>query len=231
VKIRSEHAAVADLKTTERRAGRLAATLQLAVGNDDKVTRDGERFDIWKEISRADLSFLTVDGPPQVGTAYRKVLANANPFEIDTARRNLLLFREHGVLSANVEAALKEMNQAAPDIGAISRRCLGERRRRRTGQKRPLSPEGIEMYDGDPGQRFSDDDEYIVAGTLGGATCFWRNPGAGPKLISRAKGIVPRELTDVERKEFFLLQRGPCTLRTRPGKCSILQEFGDSLRN
>jgi hypothetical protein len=108
-------AAVADLKTRERRAGRLAATLQLAVGNDDKVTRDGERFDIWKEISRADLSFLTADRPPQVGTAYRKVLANANPFEIDAARRNLLLFRELGVLSANVEAALKEMNQAAPD--------------------------------------------------------------------------------------------------------------------
>jgi len=108
-------AAVADLKTCERRAGRLAATLQLVVGNDDKVTRDGERFDIWKEISRADLSFLTADRPPQVGTAYRKVLANANPFEIDAARRNLLLFRELGVLSANVEAALKEMNQAAPD--------------------------------------------------------------------------------------------------------------------
>ena len=35
--------------------------------------------------------------------------------EIDAARRNLLLFRELGVLSANVEAALKEMNQAAPD--------------------------------------------------------------------------------------------------------------------
>ena len=99
-------AAAADLKTCERRAGRLAATLQLAVGNDDKVARDGERFDIWKEISRADLSFLTADRPPQVGTAYRKVLANANPFEIDAARRNLLLFRELGVLSANVEAAL-----------------------------------------------------------------------------------------------------------------------------
>jgi len=80
-----------------------------------RLTRDGERFDIWKEISRADLSFLTADRPPQVGAAYRKVLANANPFEIDAARRNLLLFRELGVLSANVEAALKEMSQAAPD--------------------------------------------------------------------------------------------------------------------
>jgi hypothetical protein len=112
-------AAVADLKTCERRAGRLAATLQFAVGNDDKVTRDGERSDIWKEISRADLSLLTVDRPPQVGTAYRRALANAKPFEMDAARRNLLLFHELGVLSANVEAALKEMNQAAPDKPAV----------------------------------------------------------------------------------------------------------------
>ncbi|MBY5883990.1 hypothetical protein HFN46_33330 [Rhizobium leguminosarum] len=108
-------AAVADFKTCERRASRLSSTLQLAVGNDNKVTRGGERFDIWKEISRADLSFLTADRPSQVGTAYRKVRANANPFEIDAARRNVLLFGELGVLSANVEAALKEMNQAAPD--------------------------------------------------------------------------------------------------------------------
>ena len=87
-------AAVAALKACERRAGRIAATLQLAVGNDDKVTRYGEKFDIWKEMSRADLSFLTADWPGQVATAYRKVLANANPFEKDAARRNLLLFRE-----------------------------------------------------------------------------------------------------------------------------------------
>ena len=87
-----------------------------------RSTRDGEKFDIWKEISRADLSFLTADRPSQVGTAYRKVLANANPFEIDAARRNLLLFRELGVLSANVEAALKEMKQAAPEKPAACRR-------------------------------------------------------------------------------------------------------------
>lgn len=75
----------------------------------------------------------------------------------------------------------------------------------------PCLPDGIEMYDGDPSQitdqRFSDDNEYILAGTLGGATCFWHNPGAGQKLIDRAKGIVPRELTDAERKEFLLSER------------------------
>lgn len=110
-----DDAAVADLKIGERRAGRLAAALQLGVGNDDKVRRTGERFDIWREISRADLSFLTADRPAQVGSAYRRALTTATPFNEDAVRRNLLLFRELGVLPANVEAALKEMNQAAPD--------------------------------------------------------------------------------------------------------------------
>jgi hypothetical protein len=109
-------AAVADLKTCERRAARIAATLQFALGNDDKVARRGEKSDIWKEITRGDLLFLTSDKPPQVGTGYRKALANANPFETDAARRNILLFRDLDVLPANVEAALNEMRQPAPTL-------------------------------------------------------------------------------------------------------------------
>ena len=118
-------AAIADLKASDRRAGRLAAALQLAVGNDSKVIRKGEKFDIWREISRADLAFLTADKPAQVGAAYRKALANAGPFEMDAARRNLQLFRQLGVLSANVAAALNEMNLAAPDQpGALPVRVI-----------------------------------------------------------------------------------------------------------
>jgi hypothetical protein len=107
-------AAATDLKSCERRAARIAATLQLAVGNDDKVARHGEKPDFWKEASRADLLFLTADKPPQVGTGYRKALASATPFQIDSVRRTILLFRDLDVLPANVEAALKEMRQPAP---------------------------------------------------------------------------------------------------------------------
>jgi hypothetical protein len=101
------------LKEYERRAARLAATLHLALGLDEAVARD-EKRDIWKEISRADLYFLTLDRPVQVGGAYRKALMNVSPFHVDAARRNVLLFRELGLLAANVQAALDEMQQAAP---------------------------------------------------------------------------------------------------------------------
>jgi hypothetical protein len=101
-------------KESERRADRIAATLCLALGMDSAVTRKDEKSDIWKEISRADLLFVTSDRPLQVGRAYRNALMTALPFHVDTARRNVLLFRDLGLLPANVKAALDEMHQAAP---------------------------------------------------------------------------------------------------------------------
>jgi hypothetical protein len=117
-------AAAVELRSCERRAARIAATLQLALGNDDKVARHGEKPDFWKEASRADLLFLTVDKPSQVATGYRKALANATPFQIDTVRRTVLLFRDLGVLPANVEAALNEMRQPAPDKPSTPARVI-----------------------------------------------------------------------------------------------------------
>jgi hypothetical protein len=105
----------AALKECEQRVARIASTLHLALGMDDQIKRKYEQPDIWKKISRSDLLFLTLDKPDQVGRDYAKTLANANPFEVDAARRNVLLFRELGLLPANVEAALKEMQLAAPE--------------------------------------------------------------------------------------------------------------------
>jgi hypothetical protein len=102
-------------KECEHRADRIAATLYLALGMDDMVARKNEKSDIWKEISRADLLFLTLDKPPLVARAYRNALADANPFHMEAARRNVLLFRDLGLSAANVEAALAEMQQAAPE--------------------------------------------------------------------------------------------------------------------
>jgi len=108
-----EDRAASDLKERAQRIERIRATLQLALGTDDKVTRGEEKLDIWREISRADLLFLTLERPVRVGSAYREVLAKANPFEVHAARRNVLLFRDLGLLGPNVEAALGEMHQAA----------------------------------------------------------------------------------------------------------------------
>jgi hypothetical protein len=107
--------AAADIKSRERRMARIAAALELTLGTDDAVVREGENPDIWKLITRADLRFLTSDRPPQVANAYRTAVAGAGPFEVDAARRNIAMFRDLGLLPDNVTAALGEMHQAAPE--------------------------------------------------------------------------------------------------------------------
>jgi len=109
-----EEKAEAARKECERRVDRIAAALYLALGMDNSITRKEEKSDVWKEISRADLLFLTHDRPPQVARAYRNALMTASPFHVAAARRNILLFRDLGLLGDNVKAALDEMHQAAP---------------------------------------------------------------------------------------------------------------------
>jgi hypothetical protein len=101
------------LEECERRAIRIAAVLYLALGMDEAIAREDEKDDIWKEISRADLLFLTSDRLPQIGRAYRKALSEADPFHIGAARRNILLFRDLDLQSDKVKAALDEMNEPA----------------------------------------------------------------------------------------------------------------------
>jgi hypothetical protein len=105
--------AASALKDYEGRAARIAATLHLALGMDNAIAREAEKVDLWKAISRADLLFLASDRPAQIGRTYRNALANADPFQIGAARRNILLFKALGLLPANVEAALGEMSAAA----------------------------------------------------------------------------------------------------------------------
>jgi hypothetical protein len=104
--------AEADLKERERRIARIAATLELALGVSSE---GGAKRDIWKDITRADLLFLTLDKPQRVANAYRQALAGARPFEIETARRNVQVFRDLGLAPLNVAAALAEMQSAAPE--------------------------------------------------------------------------------------------------------------------
>ncbi|HTT14074.1 MAG TPA: tetratricopeptide repeat-containing protein [Burkholderiaceae bacterium] len=117
--------AAADLKDRERRVARIAAALEMVLGVDSAGARNaGAQPDRWKEISRADLLFLTLDKPQRVASVYREALAGAQPFEVDAARRNVLLFRDLDLLAPKVVAALAEMQQAAPDKPAPPARIV-----------------------------------------------------------------------------------------------------------
>ena len=115
----------AALKECERRVARLASTLHLALGMDDEIERKDEKRDIWKEISRADLSFLTLDRPVQVGRAYPKL--SRMPIRLRSTRRAAM-----SCCSASSGCCL-------PTSKPRSRRCSRRRRRRSPSRRRAWS--------------------------------------------------------------------------------------------
>ncbi|MET0648293.1 MAG: tetratricopeptide repeat-containing protein [Pyrinomonadaceae bacterium] len=87
--------------------GKLAAYVELALDTTlARLKREGDR-DAWAEVSVADLRCLTLNKPQRVVAAYRDALAGANDLVVYSASSQLALYHELGVLSANVEEAIK----------------------------------------------------------------------------------------------------------------------------
>ena len=108
-------AAAAELAALTRRRERLAGAVACSLdAAQRRLTRQG-KSDPWLDASLADLRCLTDDKPPRVANAYRDAMASLGAFNLEAVRRQLLLYRQLGVLSANVDAAL-----ALPGWGELS---------------------------------------------------------------------------------------------------------------
>jgi hypothetical protein len=76
--------------------------------------RAGEA-DMWFDITLADFAFLTSDRRPQyVANQYRRALAGAQDFEVDAVRRQLSIYEQLGILTANVTKTLNAL--PVPDL-------------------------------------------------------------------------------------------------------------------
>lgn len=88
-------------------AAKLASYVELSLDATlARLKREGKR-DVWAEVSLADLRCLTLTKPQRVVAAYRDALAGAKDFVIYSVSSQLAIYKELGVLSANVEEALK----------------------------------------------------------------------------------------------------------------------------
>ncbi len=76
--------------------------------------------DRWLEIGVADYRFLTSDRPAQVSHAYASALAGAETFEIESARAQVQLFQDLGVLPDSVAGALEAFPPAAAPTAAAA---------------------------------------------------------------------------------------------------------------
>ena len=103
----------------------LAAAVKLSIESKRTALAREDQKDIWAEISAADLILLTTKNPNRAGRSYKKALANAQDFERDSARKQLLLYQPLGILKENTQAALENIpgemqpEEAAPPLRVI----------------------------------------------------------------------------------------------------------------
>lgn len=104
----------AALSRLEARAEKLSGAVDLSLKAAAARLSREQKSDIWAEISEADLCFLTSQKPGKVTNAYRRALVGAPAFAVDALRTQLGLYKELGLLQANVTAVLA-MLAPAPD--------------------------------------------------------------------------------------------------------------------
>lgn len=87
----------------QRLAGAISVSLEIA---KQRLQQSGKE-DRWVDISLADFSFLTIDKPQKVAFAYESALAGAPAFYSDSARSQLELFMQLGVMTESAAKALE----------------------------------------------------------------------------------------------------------------------------
>lgn len=102
----SEPLAVMELEKLKQKRQRLAGAVECSLeAEQQRVARRGKP-NPWLAASLADLRCLVGIRPERVATAYRDAIAGLGAFNLDSTRRQLLLYRQLGLLSANIDAAL-----------------------------------------------------------------------------------------------------------------------------
>ncbi len=102
-------------------AAKLVSAIDLSVNAYTKRVRRGGSEDLWAEISAADLRCITTESPLRVAAAYRKALAAAPDFAADSVRSQLAIYRDLGVLTANLREVFEVVGEppALPDPSVL----------------------------------------------------------------------------------------------------------------
>ncbi len=110
----SDKKAAEKLEGYQELAQRVAATVQFSLDATAKRLEREEKEDVWLEISRADLAFLTTNAPARVAAVYRRVLASEPDFNVNTIRNQLGIYRDLNVLTGNLAEVFKVVGEPPP---------------------------------------------------------------------------------------------------------------------
>jgi hypothetical protein len=102
------------LEEYQEEARQLAAGVQLSLEANAKHLEREQKRDVWLEISRADLAFLTTTAPQRVAAAYRKAVPSDLDFNVSSIRNQLAIYRDLGVLTENLTEVFKVVEEPPP---------------------------------------------------------------------------------------------------------------------
>lgn len=105
----SEAEATFALQSYQTTQTNIIAGAKLALESKEVELARNKETDIWTEISKADLIFLSSNKPSRVARAYRQALATAEDFERDAALQQLRLFQRLSIRGDHVSAALENI--------------------------------------------------------------------------------------------------------------------------
>lgn len=103
------------LEEYKEHATKLAAAVELSLSATmQRLERKGEK-DEWATISVADLNFVTTEEPhPFVAASYHDALTDASSFVRDSVRNQLAIYRDLGVLGANLTEVFEVVGEPPP---------------------------------------------------------------------------------------------------------------------
>ena len=113
LQFRNSKAAQAEFAELEEKRAKLTAAVEHSLEAAVERLKKRDKRDIWVDLSNADFCFLTLEEPKRAAAAYKAVIGRADPFEIDSVRRQLLIYQQLGILRENVAAALAALPESA----------------------------------------------------------------------------------------------------------------------
>ena len=103
----SDEEATLQLASYREQAQKLAAAVDLSLQAMRNRLKREDKTDVWAEISYADLLCITSKRPQRVAAGYRDAIKNVADFKLDAVRKQLLIYKQLGLLEANLAEAVK----------------------------------------------------------------------------------------------------------------------------
>jgi hypothetical protein len=124
LKFRKQKEADQELEELKEKKQSLAVSVQMSVEAQKRRLETTGDTDIWLNITEADFAFLTEDRPARVTAMYKTALEGAKAFHFEAAQRQVQIYEQLGILTANVKAALSAIPDTQPTKGRITHYLL-----------------------------------------------------------------------------------------------------------